>query len=635
MSNMNLKFHRGTYEIKGVTVTDKGLQFVWKGTPSFLRAEIVFFANKEEVGRVLIPDTFRQGSLYSVIIEDLPANIDGYVYMQNGIALADVYAQVVDGLRTYGEFKDYDQMTVYKIPGKDFEWDNDVPLKTPLHKSIIYGMHVRGFTKSPSSGVSSKNRGTFAGITEKISYLKELGITAIELMPAYEYDEMYRPKERLTADKMLRMFRESTGDKEQNPEQNKQKPNYWGFMSGYYFAPKSAYAASTNPEVEFKTMVKKCHEAGIEVILQFFFDGTLPIVEMLDILHHWVREYHVDGFRFVGTGIPLSAIGTDPYLADTKLISSDFPLNEVYRETMDAYNSDAVWRKRFKNIGIINSDFEATTRRVLKGEGESLEHFFGVLRDNGYNHASIHGMDDFAGFNLMDLVSYEYKHNEDNGENNQDGRPYEISWNCGAEGPTRKKTVLELRQRQIKNALAMIFTAQGTPYIRMGDEFGHSQKGNNNPYNQDNATNWVNWKLTNAGKDLLDFTKRLIAFRKQGQAILSQRGPVALMDTLSCGYPDVSYHGEHPWQADLSAYQSFAGILFYGAYGASKEGGEEKGKDSYYIIYNLHWDAHNFDLPKLKNAGAWEQVLFTGSEEVKIGDNVVVPGRSVLILKCK
>ena len=183
----------------------------------------------------------------------------------------------------------------------------------------------------------------------------------------------------------------------------------------------------------------------------------------------------------------------------------------------------------------------------------------------------------------------------------------------------------------------MIFTAQGTPYIRMGDEFGHTQKGNNNPYNQDNANNWLNWKLTSFGKDLLDYSKQLIAFRKQGQAILSQSGPVALMDTLSCGYPDVSYHGEHPWQADLSAYQAYAGILFYGAYGASKNSGESDTTrcDNYYIIYNLHWDSHTFDLPKLKNAGPWQQVLFTGNEDIEVGEAVELPGRSILILKCR
>jgi len=626
MSSQELKLHRGTYEIKGVTVTDKGLQFVWKGTPSFLCAEIIFFSGSKEVCRLQISDSYRQGSLYSVIVEGLPKAVDGYVYMQNGTALVDIYAQSVDGLRNYGEIKDYSKITIYRIPSGDFDWGEDIPLKTPLHESIIYGMHVRGFTKSSSSGVSPKKRGSYAGIIEKIPYLKSLGITAIELMPVYEYDEMYRPKEAMTTEAMLKMFRESTKQEKQE-ELPVQRPNYWGYMIGYYFAPKSAYSAGNDAVTEFKAMVKSCHEAGIEVLLQFFFDGTLPTSECLDILHHWIREYHVDGFRFIGSNIPLEAFGSDPYLADTKLISEDFPLHEIYTETMDAYNSEATWRKRFKNIGIINRDFETTTRRVLKGEGESLEHFFGVLRDNGYNHGAIHGMDDFTGFNLMDLVSYEYKHNEDNGENNQDGRPYEYSWNCGAEGPSRKKSVLELRQRQLKNALALIFTAQGTPYIRMGDEFGHSQKGNNNPYNQDNAVNWINWKLSAQGKDLLEYTRKLIAFRKKGQSLLSRNHPVSLMDTMGCGYPDVSYHGEHPWQADLSAYQSYAGILYYGEYGAGD-------KDSYYIIYNLHWDNHEFDLPKLKNGSAWQQVLFTGSEKLEMGESISMPGRSILILQC-
>ncbi len=610
---INIHKEHGTYEYKGVTRTDNGIQFVWKGAPSFLRAEIVFFAREKEICRISVEDEYRQGSLYSVVLSGIPKEADGYQYYQNGVMLTDSYAYSVQGFDKYREEKS--KTPVYGLPGREFDWENDIPLRIPMNETIIYGIHARGFTKSSTSGLGSKVRGTYQGIIEKIPYLNDLGITALELQPVHEFDEMYREEKKVTAANI-----------KPQEEKTNNLPNYWGYVDGYYYAPKSAYSSTKDAVYEFKSMVKALHSAGIEIILQIPVVKRMSVLEITDLLHHWVREYHVDGFRLIGGNLPLESIATDPYLSDTKLVCTWFPVDDIYGEIVDTYKSDAIWKKCFKNIGIVNKDFLINMRKVLKGESISLECLLANLRDNGYRYASIHGIDDYDGFNLADLVSYDNKHNEDNNEDNRDGSPYEYSWNCGMEGKSRRKNITDLRFRQMKNALALVMTAQGTPFIKAGDEMGHTQCGNNNPYCQDNAVSWVNWKLTKDSEKLLEYTKNLISIRKNS-GVMSRPLPLAMMDTLGCGYPDVSYHGEKPWKSDLSAYQSYVGILFYKDYSVNDS------KKSYFIAYNLNWNTHVFGLPKIKNTIAWQKVSYSGDEELEIKDSVTLPGRSILILE--
>ena len=367
-----------------------------------------------------------------------------------------------------------------------FDWKNDRRPQIPYENSIFYQLHVRGFTKHTSSGVTAK--GTFAGLAEKIPYLKSLQVTAVELMPVYEFTE-------LEAVKPLRQNAYPAKDQEGNPvEETLPRINYWGFKKGYYFAPKASYSVK-NPVLEFKEMVRAFHAEGMEVILQFYFPKEINREMILEVIRYWVCEYHIDGVHLMGEQIPVGILASDPMLTDTKLIYYGFPYEEIYPvgQVPDV-----------RNLAECRDEFQYDMRRFLKGDEDTLHQALRRMRCNPVQNGVINYITSYEGFSLADLVSYDRKHNEANGEDNQDGNPYNASWNCGVEGPTRKRTILQLRKRQMKNALALLLFSQGTPMLTAGDEFGQSREGNNNPYCQDNEISWLNWKLTEKNKDFLD-----------------------------------------------------------------------------------------------------------------------------------
>lgn len=565
---------RGNFYPKGVTNTDGGIQFVWKIEKPAKQVEIGVFAGEKEVTRLSVLEGCRQGKLYCAVLEQLPKGADGYRYYADGEIVEDRYARGVIGLCSYGKEKGELR---YRLPGKAYDWEDDLPLGHPYSETVIYGMHVRGFTKHTSSGV--KKKGTFAGIREKIPYLKDLGITAVELMPAYEFDEFEKTESRYQ-------------------KESEAKINYWGFKRGYYYAPKSGYAHAENASAEFKDMVKALHKADIEVLMQFYFPPQEKSGEIADILRFWVDEYHVDGFRLLGTRLPAASLATDPLLAGTKLIAGDFPLHEIYGER------EAV---SCRSLGIVRESFLYDMRRALKGDEGCMQDVTSHLLDNADKTGVINAITGYDGFTLRDLVSYDRKHNEANGEDNQDGTDYNLSWNCGAEGKTRKKSVIALRVRQMRNALALLFLSQGTPYLRSGDEFGQTQGGNNNPYCQDNEVTWLDWKNVRLNREFYEYTKALIAFR-MSHAVFHREQRVKGMDTLGYGCPDVSFHGEEAWKPSLEPFSRSVGVLYCGRY-AMNDGRTQD--DDFYMAVNMHWEPHEFALPKLSKHKTWRLVMDT------------------------
>jgi len=554
------------------------------------------------------------------------------------------------------------------IDPSGYDWEGDKPLNRPLEESIIYEAHVRGFTQSPTSGV--RHLGTFAGLIEKIPYLKDLGINAVELLPIFDFDE--RGTLRVVDDKPLR--------------------NYWGYSTIGYFAPQSSYCL--DPESgghlrEFRDLVKAMHKAGIEVILDVVFNHTdegdhqgptysfrgidnrtyyllvpsdpqyymdfsgcgntvncnHPIAQKLivDCLRYWVRETHVDGFRFDEGSIlsrgedgapavhpPLVwQIELDEDLADTKLIAEAWDAAGLYQIGHFPGDRWAEWNGRYRD----------DVRRFVRGDPNvvgALASRLGGSADiyqerggsplNSINFVTCHD-----GFTLNDLVSFNQKHNEANGEDNRDGINDNLSWNCGVEGASADPKIESLRNRQVRNFMTILLLSRGTPMFVAGDEVGRSQKGNNNPYCQDNEISWFDWTLVNKNAELLRFCRGMIRFRKMHAAL--RRDHFFDGSVNERGLKDVSWHGtklNHPGWDDPEA-RALAMML------AGFDGDSDL-----HIMFNMFWDSLDFDLPILPGR-RWflavdtarpspHDIVDPGSEAEAPGDTHVVEGRSIVIL---
>lgn len=479
---------------------------------------------------------------------------------------------------------------------EEFDWKNDKNPCTPFADTIIYRMHVRGFTKHESSGV--KNKGTFKGIIDKIPYLKSLGVTYVELMPAYEFDEVLKLD-------YPAYFADKDGTEDM-------PVNYWGYTDAYYFAPKQAYAAG-DAVTEFKELVSALHKEGIELGMEFYFTPGMSKYFIADCLRYWLLNYHVDGFHVNTEVVSSDMVATDPLLSSVKLFSAD------WNGVQSAHRNIARWDRKFM----------CDARRFLKGDEGMVEHFVSDFLDNPGECGIVNFLADHNSFTVKDMVSYEKKHNEANGENNNDGENFNFSWNCGMEGDTKKRKVLDCRQKQMKNAWVMLLCSQGIPMIMAGDEFGRTQSGNNNPYCQDNEISWLNWKLLRNNKAMFEFVKQLIELRKTNK-ILHMPKRLMQMDSMSCGYPDVSLHGIRAWYPDTEYYSRHVGLLFCSKYAG--------GQNYIYIVFNMYWEEQKLALPGLPPGMEWELSLCTDrSVESIVTDerNCNVPARSICIFTSK
>lgn len=477
-----------------------------------------------------------------------------YSYRIDGKEILDAYVQTVAGqspLRGRVIFEEYD-------------WEGDRGLQIPEDEIIAYNLHVRGFTKSASSKV--KHKGTFAGVVEKIPYLKELGVNQIQCMPVYCFEETETYK------------------------------NYWGYGDAFSFAVKPSYGVK-EPGKELKDMVKECHKNGIEVILHLPFSGTVPYHRIVECLCFYVAEYHVDGFALNPFVAPMEEIFACPFLKKTKIIR--------YRD-----------------------DFQDIMRQFLKGDRNMVQGVIWWLKQRMTDSNSCNYMTNHAGFTLADLVSYNGKHNEDNGEENRDGTDQNYSWNCGEEGPTRKKAILELRKRQMRNAICLLMTAQGTPCLLAGDEFANSQDGNNNVYCQDNETAWLDWKKLEKEKEFWAFVKEMIAIRKRYPVMRVKEDTPEHKQKKA---PAISYHGSEAWKTPNEEYSRQLGVYYHD---------DEKG--DCFIAYNMHWNSMTFALPVLEDGKEWCRVISTfdgkRAEELIVEKNqreVKIEGRTIVIFEGK
>lgn len=595
----------------GVSRNAEGYQFT-VAVPYGETASLLLYRDNEKLPckEIELPPENRRGDVASVWVKGISPKRYTYNYKIGEEIVQDPYAVSIKGREEFGVKPDEkDEHKVRCRFGKNiFRWEDDGFKPHPLSESILYKVQVRSFTKQNASGVRSK--GTFKGLTQKIEYLKELGITSVLLMPAYEFDEF--PKEN------KRKQQKRPYPAETIPSELPVRLNCWGYTGNAgYFAPKASFSATDNPEKEFKEMVQALHKEGLECFMEFYFDGSVSPSMMLDIVRFWKREYHLDGFHLMGNGICTELFAKDPFLTDVKLIFTQIDGGYIYKGETPGR----------KNLAVYNDEFLYCMRHLLKGDEGMMEEFRYRNKYNPKENGIINYLADQNGFTMMDMVSYDEKHNEANGENNQDGLSYNCSWNCGIEGPSRKKLIRELRIKQMKNAFFLLFLSQGTPMIFQGDEFGNSQQGNNNAYCQDNDIGWVDWKAKKTNQEILEFVKEAIRFRKEHK-ILQMEEELRCIDYKAMGYPDLSYHGAQAWFAPCEQNYRHMGMMYCEDYG-------NKEKQVMYVGYNMHWIPHEFALPTLPKGSGWKMEYCTEDDAKKIKletKSVSIPPRTIIIL---
>lgn len=564
----------------------------------------------EVIREIPMADKHVMGNVYAVKVPGIDAGKYEYNYRVDTKVVQDPCAGVIRGRKNFGEpVSNGDGHQIRCGFAFDpYDWKGDVPLRIPYEDAVMYGLHVRGFTMQANSRV--RHKGTFRGVAEKAEYLKQLGINQVKLMPAYEFDEIQKRYAGMSMN-----YREVL-------ENKAEKLNFWGYEKGWYFAPKESYAAGNDPVKEMKDMVRELHRNGIEVLMEFYFTGGVTFRMAAECLSYWVTEYHIDGFHIVGNDELAKLLAKDSLFTGVKLLSEYFPEGEIYTNGKSP---------RYRNLAECNPGFMEDVRGLLKGDEKQLNAFTYRIRKNPACCGVINYMASHDGFTLTDMVTYNDRHNEENGEQNHDGPEKNVSWNCGVEGPTRRKKITELRNRQIKNAFLMLLLASGTPMIQAGDEFGNSQGGNNNPYCLDNETSWTDWKAARRNEELTAFVREVLAFRKRHR-ILHMPQELKIMDTLSCGYPDLSYHGNRAWYGEFENGNREIGVMYCGQYA---------GEDEFiYAAYNLHWDEHEFALPNLPEHMEWHMAIDSSVGVYPEGEEPLyteqklftVPGRTIQVL---
>lgn len=620
---MSETIKEGNYEKPGVHVEDGTVIFTFEGEKEDNCAILFYNEEKQLIRRVAAPAEYCMGSMRSVAVEGINPEKLLYNYEINGTVMQDVYATRIIGREKWNDTNriedNYATYCGYESP--DFSWQGDCQPEIPRHEMVMYKLHVRGFSMNASTGHRAK--GTFETVRNQISYLKKLGITTIEFMPVYEFEEM-------TFSQKIEVPSYITWESKKNDLIQKgqmtysEKVNYWGYVPGSYFAVKASYGGGIKAGAEWKSLIRELHANGMECVMEMFFDEHMNQNVILDALHFWVREYHVDGFHLLGNAVPITAIIQDARLSRTKIFYTGFDSSLLESEKgyphLFTYNDEYLYpaRKLLNHLGGDMQDFACQQRKQHKAQG-----FVNYIAGNN-------------GFTLWDLFSYGEKHNEANGENNCDGNNWNFSSNCGVEGKTTKRYVCTLREKQLRNAIAILMMAQGVPLLLAGDEIGNSQNGNNNAYCQDNEVGWINWKKAEKFKWFTEYVEQMIIFRKN-HPVLSMDTPMQLSDYMRVGYPDLSYHGENAWISSFYRDNQAVGMMYCGEYAQLPDGTKD---DYIYVGYNFHNGSVDLALPKLPENRHWYLCMdtaegrnaFSVEETLQVEPQISMKGQSVVIL---
>ncbi len=612
----------GNYAKIGVSKIADTVYFTFEGEKEQKCAILLYTANDHEI-RIPVPDEYCIGALRSVGIRGLKWKKINYNYEIDGKIIFDQHAHKVIGREKWADpgrlGTNHTVRAGFDFAG--FDWAGDRFPEIPREEMVMYKLNVRSFTMD--AGLTGKKKGTFAGVMEKIPYLKELGVTSLEFMPVYEFEELISEEsKRQNPDGWSANAKEGLL-LEEAPELS-YKINCWGYVPGDYYAPKASYSATGEPSLELKKLIRELHKNHMECILEVFFDEKMNQNIAVEILRYWVMEYHVDGFHLLGAALSVDAMAQDLILRRTKLFAEGFS-RRLFQE-----------KPSYPHLFVYNDDFLYASRKMLSRNNGNMPELLGQLRRQNAVFGFVNFIAGHNGYTLADLFSYVQKHNEPNGEDNQDGLLWNFSCNGGVEGMTRKRSILEYRRKQMRNAIALIMVGQGVPLLMSGDEFGNSQQGNNNCYCQDNKTGWVNWSSLKRHTLHERFVRQMIAFRRQ-HPILSSGRPMQMCDYESKGYPDLSYHGENAWMIS-NIYPDAVGMLYYGAYAARADGTED---DFIYIGLNFYLEPQCLALPKLPRRLQWYLTVNTADKEMPFCETpqllekkhqIEVPAQAVVIL---
>lgn len=589
----------GNYEKLGVVYQQEWTIFTFSAEKEDKCFVVLKDIDTKEIKRIEVPEAYCLGSLRSIAIKDLAVDRFVYYFEINGKKVMDPCAHGIMGRQVWNDAtRKENHYEVYGAFVSDgFDWGKSQCPEIPRSQMIMYKLHVRGFTMDSGRKTAP---GTFRALSDKIPYLKKLGITTLELMPVYEFEEMQFPMQVRLPDYIK--WREQEEDVIRIPKQQEEampRLNFWGYEKGEYFAVKASYASDPgHASREYKTLIRKLHENQMECVMEMYFPEDTNHNLILDVLRHWVREYHVDGFHLLGGNLPITAIVQDNMLSRTKIFYTAF--DETSCSTV----------RKNKNLYVYKEEYLYPARRVLNHINGNMRDFIDQQRKQGAYLGYVNFITSNNGFTLADLFMYNDKHNEENGENNLDGNAWNFSNNYGVEGPTRKRYINLLRRLKWRNSVIMLLFAQGVPLIWAGDEMGNSQQGNNNAYCQDNPVGWLNWKNEKTHHREIEFLRQVIAFRRE-HPIISNEMPFQFSDYKSVGCPDLSFHGESAWVLEPVAGRMCLGMLYCGAYAQDGANTEDV-----YIGYNFSSAMSALALPKPSAGKCWYMVIDSSDDKM-------------------
>ncbi|MCD8241487.1 MAG: glycogen debranching protein [Lachnospiraceae bacterium] len=560
----------GNPERLGVTKTGRDVCFTVTARDA-QEVSLLLYRKGEAEPSTELPFTeeMRFADVCMMRIQNFPLRDYEYNYRMDGCVIQDPYADEIRGHTFWGEIPKGEHTLRCAARPESFPWQDDRPLRRASEDSGLYVTHLRGFKMDSSSGV--KHPGTFAGIREKIPYLKEMGFTQLELMPVYEFAEVGGTR---AGSRHMPLRKRGAA-----------LCNYWGYGEAFFFAPKAAYSASDDPVRELKGLVRELHQNGIELILEFSFPEYTSLELATDCIRHWVRDYHIDGIHVTGAAAPIAALALDPLLGRTKIMSDRLPVEHIYEHT---------YQPRERRLFEYNDNFLVKIRRFLRGDTDVVWQAAECLCRNPVQYDVVNYVAGHNGFTLADMLCFEEKHNEANEEGNLDGTDQNYSCNYGVEGFSEDEELARLRARQARNALLLTILAQGVPAIYGGDEMGNSQQGNNNVYCQDNAISWVQWPQNEEERSLQRFVRDALALRREHPAFGRRH-------SLVQGTPAISYHGSRAWYGDFDSDSRHIGILY-------------ANEEALYVAVNMHEKSLELAIPTAPAGKRWRIVADTGRE---------------------
>ncbi len=583
---MKRQVTKGHFSQFGAVRTPEGVEFTFEARGKKPPAILLFDkSTKKETARIELDDSYSTGCVYSACVTGYNWSKSCYLLDIDGKNVVDKYAPIIAGRETWMDEERCEHN--YEVYGGfdsgDYKWTEARPDILP-EDMVIYKLHLRGITMQ--NGLGQGKRGNFRGIIHKLASWKELGVTSLEFLPIYDFEEIkYQFHYSMDENKETIMVAEDPIG-----------TNFWGYGKADYFAPKASYFGSKDPDIHMKEMVEAIHNAGMEIIMEMSFPPAIDEDMIVDCLVYWVRQYHIDGFHLLGMGLPVSRIANNPYLGRTKLFYDAFP-----GELLGSQSGS-------KHLFVTNDEFIYPLRRLQNHLDGNVAELSNYLRRQGEGYSFVNYAASNTGFTLWDVYSYGEKHNEGNGEDNEDGSNYNCSHNFGCEGQTANRIINRNRMTAVRTALCAVMLAQGIPMLLAGDEFGNTQSGNNNPYCQDNEIGWVTFSRRKLFRELKEYVKHLIAFRKE-HTVLSSPSPMKMNDYRRTGMPDLSYHGRQPWIMGIGEEKKALGILYYSAYG------RDPSQEDVMVCLNFYYGEETFALPQLKNGRKWYFVTNSSNEK--------------------